>query len=394
MHFTHRSKKCLLGHCDGLIVKRLNSYYYCTQNRNCHYILYSVHGKIVGWPQTVHVCLHIVTCTRATPAKKCVRPQTPVPRVSTNSGKPQHRHEDLGSSHLVLDLLFKSVSINSSIIGGQNGWMSTTIEMFKTAAFYGGSVHDDEWRRGMAHANCHGNIFTYRAMDGDDDCNKFVYGVIHNDECCTAIHDISRTYSHGIFRCNLSSSTVLASHDCIPQIISHQENNGWTWYERAYKRVLDCTTPATFCTTLLHIFSKYCLRLHRFPVEIPLLCSFVHFVIVISSIVEQGAGVTAPLSMFNDVFDPSGDPENAFMGMVSNYPNFVAEEWSHVLTWDLFVGRWIWLDGLRRGIVTAPAVLFCNLIGPPGLLIHWITSTISGKQILESSEKQEIENLE
>ena len=23
MHFTHHSKKCLLGHCDGLIVKRL-----------------------------------------------------------------------------------------------------------------------------------------------------------------------------------------------------------------------------------------------------------------------------------------------------------------------------------------------------------------------------------
>ena len=25
MHFTHRSKKCLLGHCDGLIVKQLRA---------------------------------------------------------------------------------------------------------------------------------------------------------------------------------------------------------------------------------------------------------------------------------------------------------------------------------------------------------------------------------
>jgi len=127
--------------------------------------------------------------------------------------------------------------------------------------------------------------------------------------------------------------------------------------------------------------------------EVPLLCCLVHFLIVSSSIDQQGSGVTAPLSEFNNVFDPSGDPQQAFMGMVTKYPNFVAEEWSHVLTWDLFVGRWIWLDGLRRGIFTAPAVLFANLIGPPGLLIHWITCTLSGKEILESSEKQEIENL-
>lgn len=76
------------------------------------------------------------------------------------------------------------------------------------------------------------------------------------------------------------------------------------------------------------------------------------------------------------------------MGMTSSYPNFVAEEWSHVLTWDLFIGRYIWLDGLKRGIFTAPAVLFCNLIGPPGLLIHWITCIIARKPIFEPSEKE------
>ena len=61
------------------------------------------------------------------------------------------------------------------------------------------------------------------------------------------------------------------------------------------------------------------------------------------------------------------------------YPNFVSEEWSHVLTWDVLVGRWIWLDGLRRGIFTAHSVLLCNLIGPPGLLLHWLTCLVTGK---------------
>jgi hypothetical protein len=64
------------------------------------------------------------------------------------------------------------------------------------------------------------------------------------------------------------------------------------------------------------------------------------------------------------------------------YPNFVTEEWSHVLTWDLFVGRWIWLDGLERGIFTAHSVLLCNLIGPPGLLLHWATCIVTGKGIV------------
>mmetsp|Transcript_8357 Transcript_8357/g.23865 ORF Transcript_8357/g.23865 Transcript_8357/m.23865 type:complete len:216 (-) Transcript_8357:8-655(-) len=111
--------------------------------------------------------------------------------------------------------------------------------------------------------------------------------------------------------------------------------------------------------------------------DVVIFFALVHLFIVGTSIVQPGA--TAPLLEFNDVFDPSKDSQAAFMNMVTNYPNFVAEEWPHVLTWDLFVGRWVWLDGLRRGIFTSHSVLFCNLIGPPGLLLHWITCLVSGK---------------
>lgn len=143
--------------------------------------------------------------------------------------------------------------------------------------------------------------------------------------------------------------------------------------------------------------SKHLLILVRHPfesTEVPLLCSLVHFAIVSSSIAAQGTDTTAPLSEFNNVFDPAGDPQQAFMGMVTKYPDFVAEEWSHVLTWDVFVGRWVWLDGLRRGIFTAPAVLFCNLIGPPGLLIYWVTCQLSGKPIVDASERNDLEQLQ
>lgn len=55
--------------------------------------------------------------------------------------------------------------------------------------------------------------------------------------------------------------------------------------------------------------------------------ALIHFFIVASSIATQGSGVTAPLAEFNDVFDPAKDSQLAFMGMITKYPNFVAEEW-------------------------------------------------------------------
>ena len=50
-----------------------------------------------------------------------------------------------------------------------------------------------------------------------------------------------------------------------------------------------------------------------------------------------------------------------------------------MLTWDLLVGRFIWMDGLKRGIFTSHSVLLTNLIGPPGLLLHFLTCILFGK---------------
>lgn len=66
-----------------------------------------------------------------------------------------------------------------------------------------------------------------------------------------------------------------------------------------------------------------------------------------------------------------------------------AQEWSHVLTWDLFVGRYIWLDGLKRNIFTSHSVLLCNLIGPPGLLLHWLTCLALRKEPWEKEPVNE-----
>jgi hypothetical protein len=95
--------------------------------------------------------------------------------------------------------------------------------------------------------------------------------------------------------------------------------------------------------------------------DIVIFFALLHFFIVSASIIQPGA--TAPLLEFNDVFDPSKDSQAAFMNMVTNYPNFVAEEWPHVLTWDLFVGRYVWLDGLKRGTMRCVFVFLVNMFG-------------------------------
>ena len=74
----------------------------------------------------------------------------------------------------------------------------------------------------------------------------------------------------------------------------------------------------------------------------------------------------------------SGLNQQAMVNMMT-YKNFVSEEWSHVLTWDLVVGRFIWADGVKRGVFTPHSVLLTNLIGPPGLLLHFITCIATGK---------------
>jgi hypothetical protein len=110
---------------------------------------------------------------------------------------------------------------------------------------------------------------------------------------------------------------------------------------------------------------------------VPILApALVHLFIVASS-ASQPDG-TAPIALFAEVFDPSANGMDAMQKMMG-FKNFVAEEWTGRLTWDLFVGRYIWLDGVRRGIFTRHSVLLCNLIGPPGLLLHFLTCLFVGK---------------
>ena len=51
-----------------------------------------------------------------------------------------------------------------------------------------------------------------------------------------------------------------------------------------------------------------------FHIEIVTLCCLIHFFIVAASIAQPDG--TAPMAEFADVFDPSGDPQKAMVGMM------------------------------------------------------------------------------
>ena len=105
--------------------------------------------------------------------------------------------------------------------------------------------------------------------------------------------------------------------------------------------------------------------------------SLVHLAIVL--LAASAPGGTEPILIFADVFDPA---QSQLDGMTRLFQvrDFVAEEWPHVLIWDLFVGRAIWLDSLERGTpFTWSALLLTNGIGPPGLLLYTLLCLATGR---------------
>jgi len=122
----------------------------------------------------------------------------------------------------------------------------------------------------------------------------------------------------------------------------------------------------------------------------PVLCFCLVHLFIVLTVASTNPDNIQDFEELLKVFDPEVLPNlftdfrpQASMMKLMESPGFVSEEWSHVLAWDLFVGRWIWLDGQKRGIFTSHSVLLSNLIGPPGLLLHAATCLVLGRGLPE-----------
>jgi hypothetical protein len=74
------------------------------------------------------------------------------------------------------------------------------------------------------------------------------------------------------------------------------------------------------------------------------------------------------------VMSPTLDGVRDLLGTASG----AAAAWAHMIAFDLFVGRWAWLDGRERNVpalVMAPVLVLTILLGPLGLAAYLAVRT-------------------
>ncbi len=89
-------------------------------------------------------------------------------------------------------------------------------------------------------------------------------------------------------------------------------------------------------------------------------------------------------------------PENAAAlsnPKLADIARFFADEraaatgWIHFLVLDLFLGRYIYLEGQRTGVWTTHSLILCLFAGPMGLLSHILTYWTTQKFFNSSQEE-------
>jgi hypothetical protein len=85
------------------------------------------------------------------------------------------------------------------------------------------------------------------------------------------------------------------------------------------------------------------------------------------------------LPQFATVFAAVASPELPGVAALLATPVGAAAGWAHFIAFDLFVGRFIYLDGRERGIhplIAAPVLVLTILLGPLGLLAHLLLRAV------------------
>ena len=71
------------------------------------------------------------------------------------------------------------------------------------------------------------------------------------------------------------------------------------------------------------------------------------------------------------------DPETVRAGLAQ--PKGFLAGWAHYIAFDLFVGRWIWEQGLIQGRSTRAALLLTWFTGPAGLTV-WLAQSAGSRK--------------
>ncbi|MEE3718344.1 ABA4-like family protein [Tumidithrix elongata RA019] len=114
--------------------------------------------------------------------------------------------------------------------------------------------------------------------------------------------------------------------------------------------------------------------LPKWKVTQQIAASFLPFVVLVGLYIYFLVGAITP-----DSAQALANPNLAQIAGFFADPRAAATGWTHFLVMDLFVGRWVYLEGQRTGVWTTHSILFCLFAGPIGLLSHIITDAVSQK---------------
>jgi len=87
----------------------------------------------------------------------------------------------------------------------------------------------------------------------------------------------------------------------------------------------------------------------------------------------------AVLPALSDVLPAVASPTLAGVAGVLGTPLGAAAGWAHFIGFDLFVGRWMYLDARERGVhalVMAPLLVLTILLGPLGMLAYLVVRAV------------------
>jgi len=99
-----------------------------------------------------------------------------------------------------------------------------------------------------------------------------------------------------------------------------------------------------------------------------------------------------------EVFSAVSSPTLTGIATLLGTPAGATIAWAHFLAFDLFVGRWIYLDGRERGIsalLMAPVLFLTLMLGPLGFLLYLVlrgvtTRSSSGQTAPQLSGKERL----
>ncbi|MEM1308352.1 MAG: ABA4-like family protein [Cyanobacteria bacterium P01_H01_bin.153] len=89
------------------------------------------------------------------------------------------------------------------------------------------------------------------------------------------------------------------------------------------------------------------------------------------------------VTLDSSILQAFADPQLMLTDLAGLFVNdqVMALGWAHFLVMDLFVGRWIYLQGQENKIFTRHSLALCLFAGPLGLLVHFFTAAITQRLV-------------